>query len=280
MKNVLPDVPVVNTGTLPVTKTLPAIKAVAKDKRLTQKAKLVFLGIYGFTGSDNSKAWPSKKALADTLGMHHQTVTAAIQELVQLEYLATSSFGGRVVFHLRPTVEVTANVVQVPWNAKSDNPKEKNQRTLGNGDARVVNSDARVVTTDDKGRVQRETNKEKRDAVRIELTTDGLQNRSLTAAGFEQATNDDHSDGLANRSGLSPSQKMDQLLDGTRSTNGKMMILVDARRKAKWLKDTFKYEDSWEAGEKGQAAKQEFRMLNSWIKAKEIEIRGFSSAPC
>ena len=261
MKNVLPDVPVVNTGTLPVTKTLPAIKAVAKDKRLTQKAKLVFLGIYGFTGSDNSKAWPSKKALADTLGMHHQTVTAAIQELVQLEYLATSKFGGKIVFHLRPTVEVTAQVVQVPWNAKSDNPKEKNQRTLGNGDVRVVNSDIRVVATDDKGISIRGTNK-----------------GEVTAAGFEPATNRLHSDGLANRGCPSPIEKMDQLLAGARTPNAKLMMILDARKKASLIKKTFKDDEyGWDGHEK---QRQEFVMLRDWVLSQELEVRGYDGGPC
>jgi len=164
MDNLPSKVVLVNPSSVPVTKALPAIKAVAKDKRLTQKAKLVFLGIYGFTGSDNSKAWPSKKALADTLGMHHQTVTAALQELIQLEYLVTSNFGERIVFHLRPTVDVTSHVVQIHWNAKPENPQEKNQRTLGNDDAKVVNPDTRGVTADDKGKKLRETKKEKEKA--------------------------------------------------------------------------------------------------------------------
>ena len=277
MKNVLPDVPVVNTGTLPVTKTLPAIKAVAKDKRLTQKAKLVFLGIYGFTGSDNSKAWPSKKALADTLGMHHQTVTAAIQELVQLEYLATSSFGGRVVFHLRPTVEVTANVVQVPWNAKSDNPKEKNQRTLGNGDARVVNSDARVVTADDKGKGIRETNKESRSAERGENNGYGFVNRRSNVR-IEHSTTADHSDGLANRGCLSPVEKMNELLAGARTPNAKLMMILDARKKASLIKKTFKDDEyGWDGHEK---QRQEFVMLRDWVLSKEVEIRGYDGGPC
>ena len=261
MKNLHCGFADVNLQTMPVTKALPAIKAVAKDKRLTQKAKLVFLGIYGFTGSDNSKAWPSKKALADTLGMHHQTVTAAIQELVQLEYLATSKFGGKIVFHLRPTVEVTAQVVQVPWNARPENPKEKNQRTLGNGDARLVNSDARVVATDDKGIGIRDTNK-----------------GEVTVAGFEPATNRLHSDGLANRGCPSPIEKMDQLLAGARTPNAKLMMILDARKKASLIKKTFKDEEyGWGDHE---TERQEFVMLRDWVISRELEVRGYDGGPC
>ena len=111
MDNLPSKVVLVNPSSVPVTKALPAIKAVAKDKRLTQKAKLVFLGIYGITGSDNCKAWPFDKSLAEILGVRHHAVTAAFQVLAQLHYLYIANFGERILFHVIPTVDVTSNVV-------------------------------------------------------------------------------------------------------------------------------------------------------------------------
>lgn len=151
MSNLPSKVVLVNPPTVPVTKSLPAIKAIAKDKRLTQKAKTVFLGLYAFTGKDCSKCWPSVKALCDVLSMSHHTINAALKELQALDYLFVDSSSSRNVFHLRKSVEITVQVTQTPWNSPSDNPEHEAQRTLGTKAKTVGSTSDRIGSTADKG---------------------------------------------------------------------------------------------------------------------------------
>ena len=84
--------------------------------------------------------------------------------------------------------------------------------------------------------------------------------------------------GLANRGCLSPIEKMNQFLAEARTPNAKLMMILDARKKAALIKKNYKDEEyGWDGHEKHR---QEFVMLRDWVLSKEVEIRGYDGGPC
>ena len=166
MKNLLKEVGLVNalpnpeTQTVSVKITLPAFKGIFQDKRISRRAREVFIGLLSFTGPDNSHSYPSIKGLAARMKMSRNTIKMGLNELIEFAYVKTTRRGQTEHYYLIDKVQIEVEKEQVVWNSPDQASPE--QKML----------------------------KSKEPDVRIEPTTNGLQNRSLTVAGFEQATPD------------------------------------------------------------------------------------------
>lgn len=110
--------------------SVPAIKGVVKDKRLSKTAKIAFFTLHSFTNKDGVICWPSIKTASEALGVTRNTIRAGINELLEFAYLSIEKvqLSGRQVTRYTLVRSVEVEVEQEQWNAES--PAEPDQLML------------------------------------------------------------------------------------------------------------------------------------------------------